>query len=114
QRSFMKFLLYVSLFPQLVAGPIVRYSHVAAAIERRSFNLKIFASGLSRFAIGLAKKVVIANNAGALAVPFLDGDLGSLTVTGAWWGIFMFAIQIYFDFSGYSDMAIGLGRMFGF
>ncbi|MBN1243841.1 MAG: MBOAT family protein [Spirochaetales bacterium] len=114
QKSFGKFLLYVSLFPQLVAGPIVRYVDIARDVESRRFDWDVFASGAGRFALGLAKKVALANAAGAAAVPFLDADPAGLPVLGAWYGIMLFAFQIYFDFSGYSDMAIGLGRMFGF
>lgn len=114
QESFWKFLLFVSLFHQLVAGPIVRYRDIAKGIEHREFRLNIFSSGVSRFAIGLAKKVVLANPLGAAAAGFLDGNLDAASFLGGWWGILLFAFQIYFDFSGYSDMAIGLGRMFGF
>jgi alginate O-acetyltransferase complex protein AlgI len=114
QSSFWKFLLFVSLFHQLVAGPIVRYAHIEREIERRNTSWRSFSSGISRFAIGLAKKVLIANAAGEVASGFLDAYLFELPVLGAWWGMLMFAFQIYFDFSGYSDMAIGLGRMFGF
>ena len=114
QRSFWKFLLFVSLFHQLVAGPIVRYREIRTAIEGRRFNPAQFSSGVTRFAVGLAKKVLIANVSGGLAIPFLEGDITRLSVLGAWYGVFLFGIQIYFDFSGYSDMAIGLGRMFGF
>ncbi len=114
QRSFWKFLLFVSLFHQLVAGPIVRYRDIAMEIEKRSISFRSFSSGMSRFAIGLAKKVMIANAAGDVASAFLDANLSELPVLGIWWGMLMFAFQIYFDFSGYSDMAIGLGRMFGF
>lgn len=114
QENFWKFLLFISLFHQLVAGPIVRYRDIAKAIEFREFRLKIFSSGVSRFALGLAKKVVLANPLGASATVLLGSDLDSLPLLGAWWGMLLFALQIYFDFSGYSDMAIGLGRMFGF
>jgi len=114
QRSYWKFLLFVSLFHQLVAGPIVRYRDISHSIEHRKFSLKQFSSGITRFAFGLAKKVLIANAAGQLSAPFLEGGFSGLSVLGAWWGMFLFAVQIYFDFSGYSDMAIGLGRMFGF
>jgi alginate O-acetyltransferase complex protein AlgI len=114
QHSYWKFLLFVSLFHQLVAGPIVRYRDIEKQIEHRKFRLEMFSSGITRFAVGLAKKVLIANAAGRLSAPFLDGNLDSLSILGAWWGILLFGFQIYFDFSGYSDMAIGLGRMFGF
>jgi alginate O-acetyltransferase complex protein AlgI len=114
QTSFWKFLLFVSLFHQLVAGPIVRYRDIEREIEHRNISWRTFSSGISRFAIGLGKKVIIANAAGEVAASFLDGNLADLPLFGAWWGMLMFAFQIYFDFSGYSDMAIGLGRMFGF
>jgi alginate O-acetyltransferase complex protein AlgI len=114
QRSFLKFLLFVANFHHLVAGPIVRYGHVAPELEVRPFDIGVFSSGVSRFCTGLFKKVFIANVAGELSVNFLDGDLQKATFAGAWFGLSMFAIQIYFDFSGYSDMAIGSGRMFGF
>ena len=114
QKSYWKFFMYVSLYPQLVAGPIVRYTDVAAEIEERSANKEDFAAGIARFCIGLSKKVLIANIAGDFASRYLDGDLSGLTTAGAWFGILMYAIQIYFDFSGYSDMAIGLARLFGF
>jgi alginate O-acetyltransferase complex protein AlgI len=114
QRSYLKFLLFVSLFHQLVAGPIVRYKDIAAEIEHRETTLPKFSYGVNRFALGLAKKVLLANTAGAVASQVLDFKQTSPSVAGAWFGIVMFAFQIYFDFSGYSDMAIGLGRMFGF
>lgn len=114
QKSMFKLLLFVSLFHQLVAGPIVRYKDIAAEIEERKITAAGFNEGVSRFIIGLGKKVLIANTAGGLAVIFLGTDYDKLPVTGAWFGILLFALQIYFDFSGYSDMAIGLGRMFGF
>lgn len=114
QRSFPKFLMFVSLFPQLVAGPIVRYVDVAEEIENRRESFSMFSEGVSRFSVGLAKKIVVANTAGQLSSVYLEGSFSDLTVIGAWVGILLYAFQIYFDFSGYSDMAIGLGRMFGF
>lgn len=114
QRNFSKFLMYVSLYHQLVAGPIVRYSDVEEEIESRVTTVENFSSGISRFTIGLAKKVLIANVAGQFVTQYMNSDLSSITVLEAWFGIAMFTIQIYFDFSGYSDMAIGLGKMFGF
>ncbi len=122
QRSFPNFLMYVSLYSSLVAGPIIRYAHVETEINRRKENLKDFSLGLSRFCIGLFKKVIIANIAAEIVRKYMgdNGDpltmteLFSLSSLEAWVGLIMFAIQIYFDFSGYSDMAIGLGRMFGF
>lgn len=114
QRSPFKFMLFVSLFHQLVAGPIVRYSDIAAEIEHREVTATGFSEGVNRFIIGLGKKVLIANTAGELALSFLGTDYEKLPVAGAWLGILLYAFQIYFDFSGYSDMAIGLGRMYGF
>lgn len=114
QRSFSKFLLFVSLYHQLVAGPIVRYTEIAERIDSRTESWNGIARGFDRFFIGLLKKVAIANTAGKLAAPYLDGPAGSLTVLGGWFGALLFALQIYYDFSGYSDMAIGLGEMFGF
>jgi alginate O-acetyltransferase complex protein AlgI len=113
-RSFSKLLLYISLFPQLVAGPIVRYADVREQLYARRVTSEGFAYGIARFAIGLGKKVIFANSLSELTVIFLDGGTGLSSVLGAWFGILAFALQIYFDFSGYSDMAIGLGRMFGF
>lgn len=106
--------LYISLFPQLIAGPIVRYSDVAEQIDQRSLNVPLFASGVRRFIIGLAKKVLIADQVARIAEPIFELDAGVISPGVAWLGIIAYSIQIYFDFSGYSDMAIGLGRMFGF
>ncbi len=114
QRSYLKFLMYVSLYPQLVAGPIVRYRDVETEINVRTETLAGISRGMSRFCVGLLKKTLIANFAGSLSAGFLGGDLNNLSVLGAWYGIALYAIQIYYDFSGYSDMAIGLANMFGF
>jgi alginate O-acetyltransferase complex protein AlgI len=114
QKSPFKFLLYVSLFHHLVAGPIVRYKDVEQDIEKRALSFESFNNGVSRFIIGLGKKVIIANQANEFSKAFLNMDYSRLPVLGAWAGILLFAIEIYFDFSGYSDMAIGLGRMYGF
>ncbi len=114
QRSYLKFLMFVSLYHQLVAGPIVRYSHIAHEIDNRQENVNDISRGINRFCIGLFKKVFFANVAGQLVAQYLNADLNTLSVGGSWFGLFMFALQIYFDFSGYSDMAIGLGWMFGF
>ena len=114
QRSFLKLLMYVSMYPQLVAGPIVRYSHIAEEIENRAVTWDSFSRGITRFCFGLFKKVVVANYAGQLASSYLDGDLSQLSTPGAWLGLLLFTLQIYYDFSAYSDMAIGLGQMFGF
>ena len=114
QHSFAKFFMYVSLYPQLVAGPIVLYKQVAEEIDYRDTDIRQISVGATRFIYGLAKKVLVANTAGLLATQYLDGDLSSISVMGAWFGIFMYTLQIYYDFSGYSDMAIGLGGIFGF
>ena len=114
QTSFYKLLLYVSMFPQLIAGPIVRYSDVCEQLEVRTCSLQKAAEGIVRFCIGLLKKTVLANFVGELCEQLIGGDLSSLTVLGAWIGILAYAFQIYFDFAGYSDMAIGLGKIFGF
>ncbi len=114
QKSFFKFLLYISLFHNLVAGPIVRYKDIEQDIENRALGFESFSNGVSRFIIGLGKKVIIANQANEFSKAFLDMDYSRLPVLGAWAGILLYAIEIYFDFSGYSDMAIGLGKMYGF
>lgn len=114
QKSFLKFLMFVSMYHQLVAGPIVRYAHIAHEIENRQFNWVDMGAGIHRFCIGLFKKVAIANIAAEIAKNYLDGNLSEISVGEAWFGIILYSLQIYFDFSGYSDMAIGLGRMYGF
>lgn len=114
QKNPIKFLMYVSMYHQLVAGPIVRYSDIAEEIDNRRITATEVSRGISRFIVGLAKKVMIANAAGAFVAQYLNGDLSNLSVAGAWFGILMYTLQIYFDFSGYSDMAIGLGMLFGF
>lgn len=114
QRRFTGLLLYISMFPQLIAGPIVRYGTVADEIHNRRVSVNDFADGSYRFFIGLGKKVIIANQLSEIADQFLVNGLGSLSTTGAWIGIAAFTLQIYFDFSGYSDMAIGMGRCLGF
>jgi len=148
QRSPVKFLLYVTMFPQLIAGPIVRYNDVAVQLDKRHIDPGRFASGVIRFTCGLAKKVLLADYAAGIADVLLGASsggaayagvenaaavagvaggireglgmtgvtlgVGGMSTLGAWVGLIMFGFQIYFDFSGYSDMAIGLGRMFGF
>lgn len=114
QKDFIAFAAYVSLFPQLIAGPIVRYSTVAHQLRQRSVDAEKFALGIKRFAVGLGKKVLLANNIGQLWAQIKDTAPADLPVLTAWLGIVAFAFQIYYDFSGYSDMAIGLGKMFGF
>ncbi len=114
QKSVAKLLLYVSMFPQLVAGPIVRYKDIAEEIESRNIHVANISYGINRFCIGLFKKVLIANTAGEIVEKFFVSGFSNLTTLGAWLGLLAFALQIYFDFSGYSDMAIGIGRMLGF
>ena len=114
QGSYLKFLLYISMFPQLIAGPIVRYADIAVQIEERHSTREDMFYGLVRFATGLGKKILIADHAYEVCSKLLDGSLSANTVVGTWLGVLMFTFQIYFDFSGYSDMAIGLGRIFGF
>lgn len=114
QRSIIKFGTYVALFPQLIAGPIVRYKDVADQLDEREMNADKFAQGIRRFIVGLGKKVLLANNIGMLWDAFYATPTAELTTAGAWLGIIAFTFQIYFDFSGYSDMAIGLGHMLGF
>ena len=111
-RSFIDFACYVSMFPQLVAGPIIRFSEVADQMRSRTHTVTKFARGVAFFSVGLAKKVLLANPCGKIAD--LTFDAGSLHAIDAWYGVTAYAFQIYFDFSGYSDMAIGLGLMLGF
>ena len=114
QRSYISFGTFVALFPQLIAGPIVRYKDIAEQLNFRAGGVDQFSSGVRRFIVGLGKKVLIANNIGALWDIYAAKSASELTVLGSWLGILAFSLQIYFDFSGYSDMAIGLGRMLGF
>ena len=114
QRSFIRYGTYVALFPQLIAGPIVRYKDIAAQLDGRRETAEKFASGVKRFCVGLSKKVLLANSIGALWDVYKAADPASLSAADAWLGALAFTFQIYFDFSGYSDMAIGLGRMLGF
>lgn len=113
-RNFVDFACYVSMFPQLVAGPIVRYGSVAEQLRSRAHTLEGFAHGFTRFNYGFAKKIILANPMGAIADACFGSGDGVLTASMAWVGVAAYAFQIYFDFSGYSDMALGLGRMFGF
>jgi len=114
QRRFVDLALYIALFPQLIAGPIVRYRHIAREIIQRDPTLSHFAYGVRRFIIGLAKKMIIANPLGEVADSIFTMAPGEWSLPVAWLGAACFAIQLYYDFSGYSDMAIGLGRMLGF
>lgn len=114
QRNIISFGTYVSLFPQLIAGPIVRMRTVVGELKNRRESFDDFSSGVKRFVTGLGKKVLIANTVGAVWSQISAMELQELPVLTAWIGLLAFTFQIYFDFSGYSDMAIGLGRMFGF
>ncbi|HHU75685.1 MAG TPA: MBOAT family protein [Firmicutes bacterium] len=114
QQNFIAFGTYISLFPQLIAGPIVRYQTIAGQLLRRPIEFNIFGEGVRRFAAGLGKKVLLANNVGLLWEQIRELPPEGLPIITAWLGIAAFALQIYFDFSGYSDMAVGLGKMFGF
>src|SRR5947208_3765821 len=114
QKSPVHAALYLLLFPQLIAGPIIRYRDIADQLARRTVRLDDFAYGVRRFVIGLAKKVLIANVVAGPADAIFGMPAAQLSAAHAWLGIVCYTLQIYFDFSGYSDMAIGLGRMFGF
>ena len=114
QKNILYFALYISMFPQLIAGPIVRYEDIEAQLKHRRLSLQRLGQGAMYFIIGLAKKTVIANSVGAVFEQISEMPAGSLSVLTAWLGAFSYAFQIYFDFSGYSDMAVGLGKMCGF
>lgn len=114
QKDFIAFGAFVALFPQLVAGPVVRYKTVAGQLKSRNETVDLFCTGIFRFITGLGKKVLIANQMGMLWEEIAAMDNGSLATATAWLGVLAFTFEIYFDFSGYSDMAIGLGAMFGF
>ena len=114
EKNVIDFGAFVSLFPQLIAGPIVKYSDINKEIKNRSINMSNFELGLEEFIIGLSKKVLIANNIGMLWSEISSKDLINISTPLAWFGIIAFSFQIYFDFSGYSSMAIGLGKMIGF
>lgn len=114
QKKISNIMLYISFFPQLIAGPIVKYHDIEKQIDDREISFENYAVGLKRFLFGLFKKVLIANCAGEVWTQISTSDFSNLSLATAWLGAVCFSIQIYFDFSGYSDMAIGLGRMFGF
>ena len=114
QRRFGDLLLYIAMFPQLIAGPIVRYGTIAGEIHGRHATAQDVADGSFRFMVGLGKKVILANQLSEVSDQFLAGNLAELSTAGAWVGLLAFTLQIYFDFSGYSDMAIGIGRCLGF
>ena len=114
QRNLYKLSLYITFFPQLVAGPIIRYNAVAKQLNQRMFSSVQFAEGIQRFILGLSKKILLANPLGLVADTVFMYSAADLSTGSAWLGIIAYTLQIYFDFSGYSDMAIGLGKMFGF
>ncbi len=115
EKRFDRFLLYMTLFPITTQGPIVRYETIQNQLHERNTTILDFSEGIGRIAIGLAKKVILADNLAVIVDQFLGGSsLETQTAFGAWYGVLMYALQIYFDFSGYSDMALGIGRIFGF
>lgn len=114
QRSFLRFATYKAMFPQLIAGPIVRYRHVAADIGQRIVNNERLLAGFELFAIGLAQKVLIANTLALPADRLFGAGFGDLSPLSAWLGLLCYTLQIYYDFCGYSNMAIGMGKMLGF
>ncbi len=114
EQSFSAFLLFVSLFPCTTAGPIVRYSTIGPSIHERKIQLDDLFAGVVRFSIGLGKKVILADLLYQLTDQYLGGDVHLLTVSESWFSLLIYTLYVYFDFSGYSDMAIGLGRLFGF
>ena len=114
QKSLLNFATYVTMFPQLIAGPIVQYGDIELQLRARRMNRRKFTAGILFFARGLGKKVIFANTIGAVYTEIAAMDPDNLGAVTAWFGILCYTLQIYFDFSGYSDMAIGLGKMFGF
>ena len=114
QRRFLSFALYVSLFPQLIAGPIVKYKDIADQLVYRKEDLSSFSKDVNRFVFGLSKKLILANTLGSVYASVQEAGADNMSMLTAWVGIICYTLQIYFDFSGYSDMAIGLGGMFGF
>ncbi len=120
QKNPLKFLMYVSLFPQLVAGPIVRYGVIEKEIDSRTSTAADISEGITRFIVGLGKKVIIADNISSVVISIFGSakegytDISSISVMGVWYGVILVSLWYFFDFSGYSDMAIGLGRIFGF
>ena len=114
QKSIVSLGLYISLFPQLVAGPIVRYNAIERQIRERKVGLELFGEGAKRFICGFCKKILLSNNLAVVSQLYFERPAVENSVAGAWLGAICFSLQIYYDFSGYSDMAIGLGKMFGF
>jgi alginate O-acetyltransferase complex protein AlgI len=114
QRKFIKLGTFIALFPQLIAGPIIRYNEIQVQLTHRKFNLTNFYDGMKRFMFGLARKVIIANQIAVMVDDIFNRAPSELSTLTAWIGVVGYALQIYYDFAGYSDMAIGLGKMFGF
>lgn len=114
QKNIFNLSLYISMFSQLIAGPIIRYSDIWKQLTERTHTVSKFASGTERFLFGLGKKVLLANTFARVADELFTSNVDILTAPTAWLGIVCYTLQIYYDFAGYSDMAIGLGRMFGF
>ena len=114
ENNYFNYLTYVSMFPQLIAGPIVRYETINNELKKRTIDIDSFNKGFTRFLKGLFKKVLLANNIGLLFTTVYNSDINTLSVLIIWLSVLAFTLQIYFDFSGYSDMAIGLGKMLGF
>ena len=114
QTNFFKVLLYISFFPQLIAGPIVKYRDISKEIDERHADAQQVMQGLQRFIIGLSKKVLISNTVGQVADHIFAAQASSINGVTAWLAAISYLLQIYYDFSGYSDMAIGLGQVFGF
>ncbi len=114
QKNVMNFALYISMFPQLIAGPIVRYADINEQLTERTVTQAEFGAGMRRFLLGLGKKAILANQLGAVFSEVTADSAAGMAAATAWIGLLAYALQIYFDFSGYSDMAIGLGKMFGF
>ena len=114
ERNLIDFATYITMFPQLIAGPIVKYDDIHKQLANRKESINKFGEGVQRFIIGLGKKVILANNIGVIWTQVKEVNLNDLSVVLSWIGIIAFTLQIYFDFSGYSDMAIGLAKMFGF
>lgn len=114
QKNPLNLALYISMFPQLIAGPIVRYGDISKSLTKRTHSPELFAAGVERFIIGMAKKAILANTMGGLAEQIVGSDVSYMGVSVAWIGAIAYTLQIYFDFSGYSDMAVGLGKIFGF
>lgn len=114
QKNFINLALYISMFPQLIAGPIVRYSDIKDSLNERHVDASTFSKGIERFIVGLAKKVLLANTIGEVADKIFAGEISYMGTGVAWIGALCYTLQIFYDFSGYSDMAIGLGKIFGF